>query len=66
VLMEEPEAPLAIESLARDSVRLAKKLKHQVITPTHSLEMADAFSKACREEGVDGRAYSYIARWTGA
>ena len=59
LLVEEPEAhlhPLAMLPLARLSARMFKALGQQVFITTHSLEMADALSRACSEEGLEFRA----------
>ena len=59
LLVEEPEAhlhPLAMLPLARLSARMFKALGQQAFITTHSLEMADAFSRACSEEGLEFRA----------
>jgi len=58
LLAEEPEAhlhPLAMDLIADFSTKLLKPSRLQLFISTHSIELADAFSRACRKEDVDCR-----------
>ncbi len=58
LLMEEPEMhlhPLGMVSLADLIADISKRLGQQAFISTHSMEMADAISKACEKRGAECR-----------